>query len=254
MAFRKRNVGLSTAQRTPPLSPASSSSAPPASRPSADVVSRQDPPPVTSPGIRPSPLDGRPVTSTGTATLDTLLAGHSGLPLGSSLLIEETGTTDYAGTLLRYYAAEGIVQGHIVHVVGVGEQWGRDLPGCTGVHGGAEKVDVPDDQGSKARMKIAWRYERLGDFGASKTQRGMSRPASCHTRKANTCQRRPCLTEPSSSLPPPHPLPRPRPHTHPPLRTASRSPTASRCRHLPRPRPSSIIPSPHPHRIPTHPS
>ena len=48
------------------------------------------------------------VTSTGTASLDGLLGGHSGLALGNSLLIEESGTTDFAGALLKYYAAEGI--------------------------------------------------------------------------------------------------------------------------------------------------
>ncbi|KAM4055662.1 PAXNEB protein domain-containing protein [Hirsutella rhossiliensis] len=59
-------------------------------------------------GTRPSPLDGRPTTSTGTASLDQLLAGHCGIPLGTALLIEETGTTDFGGTLLRYFAAEGL--------------------------------------------------------------------------------------------------------------------------------------------------
>jgi len=141
MAFRKRNVGLSSGGQEP-KSPAPS-----------------------LPGVRPSPLDGRPTTSTGTPTLDQLLAGHAGLALGSSLLIEESGTTDFAGALLRYYAAEGIVQGHQVHVVGVGETWGRDLPGLTGA------VDAGNGESRKKsdateKMKIAWRYERLGEFGA----------------------------------------------------------------------------------------
>ena len=107
MSFRKRNVGLAG----PSSAPASS-----------------NPPPITHPilpGVRPSPLDGRPTTSTGTPTLDDTLAGHAGLVLGNSLLIEENGATDFAGALLRYFAAEGVVQGHKVHVVGVGEHWGR---------------------------------------------------------------------------------------------------------------------------------
>ena len=173
MAFRKRNVGLSTARAIPTASAASSPSAPP----SNPAISQVETPSTPSPGIRPSPLDGRPVTSTGTASLDSLLAGHSGLPLGSSLLIEETGTTDYAGTLLRYYAAQGIVQGHIVHVVGMGEHWGRDLPGCTGVYSGEGRTEVTEEKESKERMKIAWRYERLGDFGAGKSQRSIFLPA-----------------------------------------------------------------------------
>lgn len=68
-------------------------------------------------GLRPSPLDGRLTTSTGTHSLDSLLAGHAGLALGTSLLIEEHGTTDFAGYLARYFAAEGVVQGHQVHVL-----------------------------------------------------------------------------------------------------------------------------------------
>lgn len=114
-------------------------------------------------GVRPSPLDGRLTTSTGTHSLDSLLSGHSGLALGTSLFIEENGTTDFAGALVRYYAAEGVVQGHHVHVLGMNEAWGRELPG----------VGVDDSSSRRAesrqndeKMKIAWRYERLGEFGA----------------------------------------------------------------------------------------
>ena len=118
--------------------------------------------PSAAPGIRPSPVDGRATTSTGTPSLDAVLAGHGGLPLGNSMLIEESGTTDYAGVLLRYYTAEGILQEHKVHVLGAGEFWTRELPGLSTEHdtrkrGSSEKSE---------KMKIAWRYERLGDFGS----------------------------------------------------------------------------------------
>ena len=105
MAFRKRNVAIGRAPSTP------------SDVDGADVQNAT--------GIRPSPLTSHPVTSTGTLSLDDQLGGHGGLPLGSSLLIEESGTTDFAGALLRYYAAEGICHNHIVHVVGVGE--GEDI-------------------------------------------------------------------------------------------------------------------------------
>lgn len=108
--------------------------------------------------------------STGTPTLDGLMAGHAGLALGSSVLVEETSTTDFAGALLRYYAAEGVVQEHRVHVVGAGPAWGRLLPEV--VEGGQEEEGRKRSSGEKERMKIAWRYERLGEFGGS-TQRGM---------------------------------------------------------------------------------
>ena len=148
MSFRKRNVGLAGPSSLPP------------SPKEAPIT------PTNPPGVRPSPIDGRPTTSTGTQTLDGLLAGHAGLALGNSVLVEENGTTDFAGALLRYYAAEGVVQGHRVHVVGVGEQWGRELPGLVGAGGAVGKEGEAGAAVEKEKMKIAWRYERLGEFGA----------------------------------------------------------------------------------------
>ena len=145
MSFRKRNVGLAGPSSTP--------ASPPVTHP---II----------PGVRPSPLDGRPTTSTGTQTLDDVLAGHAGLALGNSLLVEENGTTDFAGALVRYYAAEGVVQGHKVHVVGVGEHWGKELPGLVGAGGAVDQESEAGKIVDKEKMKIAWRYERLGEFGA----------------------------------------------------------------------------------------
>lgn len=161
MSFRKRNVGLASPSSienvTGPASPNLSSSAPPAAP--------------HAPGVRPSPLDGRPTTSTGTQTLDDLLAGHAGFPLGNSILVEETGATDFAGALLRFYGAEGVAQGHKVHVVGVGEQWGRELPGAIGEAEDGRKKEAAATADTE-KMKIAWRYERLGEFGAGSSARG----------------------------------------------------------------------------------
>jgi hypothetical protein len=153
MSFRRRNVGLSASSGQDQNTQSSRSTVP------------------ASPGVRPSPLDGRATTSTGTPTLDSLLAGHAGLPLGTSVLVEENGTTDYAGSLLRYFAAEGLVQGHHLHVVGVREKWGRELPGLVGSAEKEEKSQRVDDN-----MKIAWRYEKLGQFeeGASLSRGGHS--------------------------------------------------------------------------------
>ncbi|KAJ9669552.1 Elongator subunit elp4 [Coniosporium apollinis] len=157
MAFRKRNIGVS---RSP-------------TSPDAEDQVQPHTAPAPIPGVRPSPIDGRPTTSTGTPSLDGILAGHAGLVLGSSLLIEESGTTEYAGALLRYCAAEGIVQGHKVHVVGVGEQWGRELPGLVGA-AGEERDGKEKRERDREKMKIAWRYERLGDFGAVAERRAQS--------------------------------------------------------------------------------
>lgn len=151
MSFRKRNVvlGRSGPRDTP-----------------AAILSKK----INIIGVRPSPIDGRPTTSTGAQTLDDLLGGHAGLALGQSLLIEENGTTDFSGSVLRFFAAEGVVQEHYVDVVGFDASWGRDLPGLVGA--------VTEKQTSKPvdaeKMKIAWRYERLGNFGegSSPTSRG----------------------------------------------------------------------------------
>ena len=152
MSFRKRNVGVT--------SPTDRSQTQKSCQPPSKDVSKS-----SIPGVRPSATDGRPTTSTGTQSLDDLLGGHTGLALGNSLLVEENGTTDFAGALLRYYAAEGVVQGHKVHVVGVGEQWGRELPGLV-IAQGVRKGEDLGSAADKEKMKIAWRYERLGEFGA----------------------------------------------------------------------------------------
>ena len=172
MSFRKRNIGISSPSGRifPPALRASPGDAEPMSptQNHTKAVAAS----LTIQGVRPSPLDGRLTTSTGTQSLDNLLAGHRGLALGCSVLLEETGTTDYAGTLLRHYAAEGVVQKHQVYVVGIGEQWGRELPGLV-VSSHAKKGENTKSTEDKERMKIAWRYERLGDFtGESSGSRG----------------------------------------------------------------------------------
>ncbi|KAF2873445.1 Elongator complex protein 4 [Massariosphaeria phaeospora] len=161
MAFRKRNIALSRG-------PTDSTTPQPEFSPSAPAPTQ------LFPGVRPSPIDGRPTTSTGTLSLDGILAGHAGLPLGHSIIIEESGTTDYAGALLRFYAAEGVVQGHKVHVVGMGEFWGRELPGI------AEAKNDKRKEGKERaeKMKIAWRYEGLGQFESARGSPATSRTAA----------------------------------------------------------------------------
>ncbi|KAL8961499.1 MAG: hypothetical protein Q9183_005301, partial [Haloplaca sp. 2 TL-2023] len=78
----------------------------------------------------------------------------------------EDGTTEFGTTLLRYFAAEGIVQGQKVHVVGVPESWGRELPAVAGATGDDATKGEVSKEVNREKMKIAWRYERLGEFGA----------------------------------------------------------------------------------------
>lgn len=93
---------------------------------------------------------------------------------------------------MRCFAAEGVLQGHKVFVVlgggggagaaGWGERWGRDLPGLAAGASQTQAGKQEDDDGGgggggvgtkkeeaggdkREKMKIAWRYERLGEFG-----------------------------------------------------------------------------------------
>lgn len=166
MAFRKRNIGI---QRTPQASIAAGAFQVGRAADAHEAIE-------SIPGIRPSPLTGQATTSTGAYSLDSVLGGHGGLALGSSVLIEESGTTDFGGALLRYYAAEGIVQGHTVHVVGVGEQWVKDLPGLVGAADAAAEAaaqkKIKAVAADEEKMKIAWRYERLGQVDGDRPGRG----------------------------------------------------------------------------------
>ncbi|RKU45838.1 hypothetical protein DL546_007001 [Coniochaeta pulveracea] len=165
MSFRKRNTVISTG--------------PTGQAPTAPQNQTQKQLP---PGLRPSPLDGRLTTSTGTSSLDHLLAGHVGLPLGTSLLVQEQGTTDFSGILLRYYAAEGLVQGHHVHVLGFPEAWRYELPAVS--TGDGKKKATQAAPPVEERMKIAWRYEALGNnHSPSQGSRGDGAGGStfCHS-------------------------------------------------------------------------
>lgn len=162
MSFRKRNIGISDG-RQPLNSP---------SQAHAQTV--------RIPGVRSSPIDGKPVTSTGVAAFDGLFAGHGGQPLGTSVIIGESGTTDYAGALLRFYVAEGLMQDHHVHVVGLPETWARELPGLA-----SESSRKPEVQQNE-KMKIAWRYESLGQQSTEAARGGLSSRLSRSASSSNS--------------------------------------------------------------------
>lgn len=135
-------------------------------------------PEITNIGIRPSILTSQPTISTGSPDLDKIL-GHHGIPLGNSLLLEESGTTDFASILLRCFASQGIIHNRLenqkdlnchVVVVGLSADWLKELPGLYKgsskdrkkalVQSNESKVNVSNlSQSSQQRdLKIAWRY------------------------------------------------------------------------------------------------
>ncbi|ANB12883.1 Elongator subunit ELP4 [Sugiyamaella lignohabitans] len=91
-------------------------------------------------GVRPSLQTSAPTISLGSSSLDKLL-NHGGLPLGSLLAVEESGSTDFASIILRSFAAQGIVHARLLDqtkkaiaptrivVVGGDDSWGMELPG-----------------------------------------------------------------------------------------------------------------------------
>ncbi|CAI5756990.1 unnamed protein product [Candida verbasci] len=125
-----------------------------------------------NPGVRPSLVTSQPTTSTGTSDLDKILL-HQGLPLGTSLLIEESGTTDFASVIIRAFASQGILhnritenlQSHII-VLGLSSTWSNDLPGIYKGSSKEQKKAKIAEQESKVSvsnlasndLKIAWRY------------------------------------------------------------------------------------------------
>jgi elongator complex protein 4 len=128
------------------------------------------------PGIKPSiVLSNINCVSTGTKDIDTVLI-HGGLPTNCSLLIEEDGSTDFSGVLMKSYISEGIIQnrksGKIVNhciVVGMDNQFGNELPDVyAGNKKERKKKFVQEQEGklsvsninSNNELKIAWRYRK----------------------------------------------------------------------------------------------
>lgn len=139
---------------------------------------------MSNPGVRPSLITSQPTASTGGFDLDKILL-HQGLPLGTSLLIEESGSTDFASVILRSFTSQGIIHNRIekdqlyahVIVVGLSSQWASELPGLyKGTSKEQKKAKILEHEskvsvsnlatstaaGTSSRnekdMKIAWRY------------------------------------------------------------------------------------------------
>lgn len=133
-------------------------------------------PEIKHPGVKPSiVLSNINCVSTGTTDIDTTLV-HGGLPVNCSLLVEEDGSTDFSGVLLKNYVSEGIVQnrktGKLVNhciVVGMDSSFGNELPDIYAGNSKERKKKFVREQEGKLsvsnvnagnELKIAWRYRK----------------------------------------------------------------------------------------------
>ncbi|KAH3680911.1 hypothetical protein WICMUC_000054 [Wickerhamomyces mucosus] len=129
--------------------------------------------------LKPSSLNSSMTISTGISDLDKILGHQGGIPLGSSLLIEENGSTDFSSILLKAFASQGIIHNRLnpqqsnTHLVVLTSniQWGKDLPGVyrgssrqikkQAIRENEEKLSIQNlvnkPQIDKD-LRIAWRY------------------------------------------------------------------------------------------------
>ncbi|KAF3992320.1 hypothetical protein FT663_01157 [Candidozyma haemuli var. vulneris] len=185
MSFRKRSEPLVPGRGIPRGSPTVPGRAPLAGRAPPGAALGRVPAAATpkkpetrdiiaeNPGVRPSVSNSEPTVSTGCPDLDKLLI-HSGLPLGHSLIVEESGTTDYSSVLLRAFAAQGIIHSRLekgkdhCHVIAIGvpAAWANNLPGVyKGSSKDQKKARIAADSSKVSvsnmadkDLKIAWRY------------------------------------------------------------------------------------------------
>ena len=153
-----------------------------ASGPNKDPISAFG---VNHPGIRPSPASSQPATSTGCFDLDKVL-GHMGLPLGTSLLIEERNFTEFNSVLVKLMCSQGIIHNRVednkekngnthLIILSASQSLGKELPG---VYKGSKKdikkskiseeqkklsvQNLNEEKSTPSRykdLKIAWKYK-----------------------------------------------------------------------------------------------
>lgn len=194
-------LGASTAVPRGPMGANSGAAIPPRGRPTPTMATAANAA-ISAPksilehcGVRPSTQLSVPTVSTGSSSLDDVV-GHMGLPLGSMLLLEESGNTDFASVILRSFAAQSILQSRVtdsgamkeskVIVVGVDESWGSEIPGVYMDKKEKKKMDIAQDNAKvsvgnlahdsaeRKSMKIAWRYANNNGSAAPKEAADLS--------------------------------------------------------------------------------
>ncbi|TID30826.1 hypothetical protein CANINC_000591 [Pichia inconspicua] len=184
MSFRRRGevvpgrgipVGNPMLQRTPAVASAPGIAPNRMVRPTKPT--KQEDSTFKHPGVKPSiVLSNVYCVSTGSKDIDTVLV-HGGLPVNQTLLIEEDGSTDFSGVLVKNYVSEGIVQnrrgGKVVNhciVVGMDASFGNELSDVYAgnskerkkklVQENEGKLSVSNITNSANDLKIAWRYRK----------------------------------------------------------------------------------------------
>lgn len=126
--------------------------------------------------VRPSVATSQSTVSTGVPDLDKILV-HQGLPTGTLLLVEESGTTDFASVIMRCFTSQGILHNRLENstgthsvIVGMNQMWASELPSIykgssrdqkrAKVLENESKMSVSNmkEAGGSRDMKIAWRY------------------------------------------------------------------------------------------------
>ncbi|KAM4720996.1 elongator complex protein 4 isoform 2-T2 [Rhinophrynus dorsalis] len=116
-------------------------------------------------GTRPSLHNGQLLVSSGVPSLDHILGG--GLAVGSLLLIEEDKYNTYSHLLLKYFLAEGVVNGHEVFVASASDDPTKILQGLPAplndeIPKHERTKEAPGSaEDSPEMMKIAWRYQNM---------------------------------------------------------------------------------------------
>lgn len=108
------------------------------------------------PGTRVSLTSPQLLTSTGISSLDILIG--DGLPVGTLFLIQEDKTGIYAKTMLKYFVAEGVINGHAIHIISQdcdSRNFVKNLPAIIE----EEEVSIPGKSIEEDQLIIAWRYK-----------------------------------------------------------------------------------------------
>ncbi|ODV59542.1 Elongator subunit ELP4 [Ascoidea rubescens DSM 1968] len=140
----------------------------------------------TYPFVKPSLINSLPTVSTGSSSIDKLLQ-HGGLPIGSSLLIEEKKNSDYNSVLIKFFISQSIIQNqsfknsnHLI-LINHDTSYLNNLPNLyissddkkkkkilnfknlekKNLIGNQNDISIIHNNSNNNDMKIAWRYSKI---------------------------------------------------------------------------------------------